>query len=74
MAQHELDLVGLKCPLPALKTAKALKSLAKGDILIVTCTDPMAEIDIPNLLRETGNSLESKSRHHDTLIFRILKA
>lgn len=74
MAQHELDLAGLKCPLPALKTAKALKSLANGDILIVTCTDPMAEIDIPNLLRETGNSLESKNRHHGTLIFRILKA
>lgn len=74
MAQSELDLVGLKCPLPALKTAKALKALAKGDVLIVTCTDPMAEIDIPNLLRETGDGLEGKSRNNEQLIFRIIKA
>jgi tRNA 2-thiouridine synthesizing protein A len=33
-----LDLSGLKCPLPALKTRKALKSLAPGDRLEVRCT------------------------------------
>ena len=33
MATTKLDLTGLKCPLPALKTRKALKSLAPGDIL-----------------------------------------
>ena len=53
-----LDLAGLKCPLPALKTRKALKAMAAGERLAVVCTDPLAAIDIPNLLRETGDVLE----------------
>ena len=49
---------GLKCPLPALKTRKLLSRMPAGDILIVECTDPLAAIDIPNLLRETGDTLD----------------
>ncbi|MFL9828783.1 sulfurtransferase TusA family protein, partial [Rhodoplanes sp. SY1] len=37
-----LDLRGLKCPLPALKTKKALARLAAGSVVEVACTDPMA--------------------------------
>ena len=55
MAETNLNLRGLKCPLPALKTRKALTRLAAGDELVVECTDPLAGIDIPNLLRETGD-------------------
>ena len=73
MAETELDLLGLKCPLPALKTRKALKSCRSGDVLIVICNDPMAAIDIPNLLRETGDHLESQNRLGDQMIFRITK-
>jgi tRNA 2-thiouridine synthesizing protein A len=40
MTTTKLDLTGLKCPLPALKTRKALKSVATGDRLEVHCTDP----------------------------------
>ena len=58
MAQTKLDLSGLKCPLPALKTRKALKSLNPGDRLEVHCTDPLSVIDIPALVRETGDSVE----------------
>lgn len=54
----ELDLSGLKCPLPVLRTRKALRSLQSGDQLLVICTDPLASIDVPNLIRETGNVLE----------------
>lgn len=54
-----LDLAGLKCPLPALKTRKALRGLAPGRRIAVLCTDPLAAIDIPNLLRETGDALEA---------------
>ena len=53
-----LDLAGLKCPLPALKTRKALRGMTPGARLAVICTDPLAAIDIPNLLRETGDALE----------------
>ena len=58
MAEKTFDLRGLKCPLPVLRTRKALAGMQPGDILIVACTDPLAGIDIPNLLRETGDTLE----------------
>jgi tRNA 2-thiouridine synthesizing protein A len=41
--------------LPVLKTRKALKGLRPGDLLRVHCTDPLAVLDIPNLIRETGD-------------------
>jgi tRNA 2-thiouridine synthesizing protein A len=68
-----IDLRGLKCPLPALRTRKALSRLEPGATLVVECTDPLAEIDIPNLVRETGDTLEDKTRYHDVLVFRIRK-
>ena len=42
-----LDLRGLRCPLPALKTRKALTRLAGGDLLVVECTDPLATTRYP---------------------------
>jgi len=74
MAETTLDLRGLKCPLPALHTRKALRGLAAGDVIKVECTDPLAEIDIPNLIRETGDALEATARHDDAIVFMIRKA
>lgn len=73
MAETELDLAGLKCPLPALKTRKALRGLVAGDVLVAICTDPLAEIDIPNLIRETGDRLDAVARDGGRLSFRIVK-
>jgi tRNA 2-thiouridine synthesizing protein A len=66
-----LDLRGLKCPLPVLRTRKALRKLLPGDLLIVECTDPLAGIDIPHLLRETGDQLEQQGTKENVLIFHI---
>jgi tRNA 2-thiouridine synthesizing protein A len=74
MAEKTMNLRGLKCPLPALKTRKALTGLASGDVLTVECTDPLAAVDIPNLLRETGDVLEASSRKGDLVIFSIRKS
>jgi tRNA 2-thiouridine synthesizing protein A len=74
MAQTKLDLTGLKCPLPALKTRKALKSLNPGDRLEVHCTDPLSVIDIPNLIRETGDRVEITEREERRIVFLIEKA
>lgn len=74
MTDRHLDLKGLKCPLPALKTRKALRGLAPGDLLFVVCTDPLAAIDIPNLLRETGDALEEQEPGEGTTTFRIRRA
>lgn len=73
MAMTMLDLTGLKCPLPALKTRKALKSLVAGDQLEVHCTDPLAIIDIPNLIRETGDRVEIRAREEKRIVFLIEK-
>jgi tRNA 2-thiouridine synthesizing protein A len=74
MTLTKLDLTGLKCPLPALKTRKALKALQPGDRLEVTCSDPLAVIDIPNLIRETGDRVEITERAEDRILFLIEKA
>ena len=58
MPDTTLDLRGLRCPLPALKTRKALTRLAAGDLLVVECTDPLSTLDIPNLINQTGDVLE----------------
>ena len=57
-----LDLTGLKCPLPALKTRKALGGIAPGGLLEVRCPDPLAVIDIPNLVAEMGYRLAATER------------
>jgi tRNA 2-thiouridine synthesizing protein A len=73
MTETILNLRGLKCPLPALRTRKALSKLSPGDVLIVECTDPLAEIDIPNLIRETGDEMGVASRRDDVIVFEICK-
>lgn len=70
----KLDLTGLKCPLPVLKTRKALKTLIAGDRLEVHCTDPLSVIDIPNLIRETGDRVEIIERAEKRIVFMIEKA
>src|SRR3981081_2523339 len=74
MTTTTLDLTGLKCPLPALKTRKALKALQPGDLLEVHCTDPLSVIDIPNLIREIGDKVEITERVEQRIIFLIEKA
>ncbi len=79
MSETHLDLRGLKCPLPALKTRKALSRAAPGVLLVVSCTDPMAAIDIPHLVGQTGDALEAQetttgANGDAVLVFRIRKA
>jgi tRNA 2-thiouridine synthesizing protein A len=74
MTLSKMDLSGLKCPLPALRTRKALKSLAPGDQLEVRCTDPLAAIDIPHLVGMTGDRLEVIERGERDIVFLIEKS
>jgi tRNA 2-thiouridine synthesizing protein A len=73
MTEKLIDLRGLKCPLPVLRTRKALTACAPGDILAVQCTDPLAVIDIPNLLRKSGDVIEETRREDGVTTFRIRK-
>ena len=73
MTDKTMNLRGLKCPLPALRVRKMLSSLKAGDLIIAECTDPLAAIDIPNLLRQTGDVLEDSAETEGILTFRIRK-
>jgi tRNA 2-thiouridine synthesizing protein A len=73
MAMVELDLRGLRCPLPALRTERALRGMQPGDRLSVLSDDPLAAIDIPHLCRQGGHALVETQReaaHHRFLIAR----
>ena len=74
MTMTQLDLTGLKCPLPALKTRKALRGIRPGERLEVRCTDPLAAIDIPALVNETGDRLATTERDGNQIVFVIEKA
>jgi tRNA 2-thiouridine synthesizing protein A len=68
-----LDLRGLRCPLPVLRTRKALAELPAGARLRVESTDPLSAIDIPHMLNGTGDVLEAHERNGKVEIFVILR-
>lgn len=53
----ELDTGGLTCPLPILRTKKALATLASGQIVCVRTTDPHALGDFQDFCRQTQHQL-----------------
>ncbi len=57
-ADKVLDASGLSCPIPLLKTKKALEALNPGEILKVISTDPGSSEHIPGLGNRNGNSLQ----------------
>jgi tRNA 2-thiouridine synthesizing protein A len=52
-----LDLKGLSCPLPIVKTARAIKELASGEEIEVLATDPGSVPDFAAWCRSTGHTL-----------------
>lgn len=57
-----LDLKGLSCPLPIVKTAKAVKGLNSGDLVEVLATDPGSVPDFAAWSRSTRNELVEQTR------------
>lgn len=53
----ELDLSGLTCPMPLLKTKQALNRMQSGEVIMVTATDPGSERDFEVFARQSGNAL-----------------
>jgi tRNA 2-thiouridine synthesizing protein A len=58
---EELDLTGLKCPLPALMTARALRRLLPGAVLAVIVTDALAPLDIRFLCESEGHEFVART-------------
>lgn len=59
------DLRGLKCPLPALRSAKRLAAMKPGARLWIETTDPLATIDIPALCQDEGHILVEREAAAD---------
>lgn len=66
---QDLDARGLNCPLPILKTKKALAEMASGEVLRVLATDPGAVRDFQAFAKQTGNELLSHSEDNKEYIF-----
>ena len=54
---HQLDALGLLCPLPVLKARKRLEPLRRGQILMMRADDPAAVVDVPHFCAEAGHTL-----------------
>ena len=52
-----LDTKGLACPLPVLKTRRALRNMPSGGILTVEATDPASVIDFTHFCNTTGHEM-----------------
>jgi tRNA 2-thiouridine synthesizing protein A len=74
MADQELDVRGLNCPLPILKTKKALNTMASGDTLHVVATDPGSVLDFKAFAAQSGNALLEAVETDGVFSFRIRKA
>lgn len=68
-----LDCKGLNCPMPVVKTKKALDSMESGQVLLVELTDKGAKSDIPAMLRRTGNELLGTEEKENVFFFLIKK-
>ena len=66
-----LDARGLNCPLPILKTKKAIKEVPVGETLKVLSTDPGSVKDMDAFCRTTGNDLVETGQDGDTYTFLI---
>ena len=67
--QKELDARGLNCPLPILKTKKALADMASGDVLRVVATDAGSVRDFQAFAKQTGNELLSHAEENREFVF-----
>ncbi len=65
---RELDTRGLNCPMPILKTKKALADMVSGELLRVVSTDPGSVRDFQAFARQTGNELVEQTTHDSEFV------
>lgn len=65
----EIDTRGLNCPLPILRTKKALSDMSSGQVLRVLATDPGSVRDFEAFARQTGHTLLETSEQSNEFSF-----
>jgi tRNA 2-thiouridine synthesizing protein A len=68
-ADKTLDCTGMLCPVPVIKTSKAIKELQVGQVLQMVATDPGAPSDMEAWSRQTGNELLDSHKEGDKFVF-----
>lgn len=71
MSETVLDLRGIRCPQVVLEAKKKLRDLPVGSVLVLECTDPLAVIDVPLFIRQTGQRLISEEKSDSLLVFKV---
>ena len=69
----ELDLSGLTCPLPLLKTKQSLNKLHSGQVVKVIATDPGSERDFQVFAEQSGNQLLEFEKVDNRFVYWIRK-
>jgi tRNA 2-thiouridine synthesizing protein A len=72
-ADQVLDCSGLACPMPILKTRKAVDAMQQSHVLKMIATDPGSISDIEAWTRKTGNDLLEWAQDNGKFIFYIRK-
>lgn len=72
--KEELDARGLNCPLPILRTKKAITNLQSGEVLKVVATDPGSVKDFDAFTKQTGHSLLDSMEENGEYTFFLQKA
>jgi tRNA 2-thiouridine synthesizing protein A len=70
----EFDASGLACPLPIVKTKKALNDMTPGQVLRVVATDPGSVCDMEAFAEQTGNTLLESGTEDKKFVFFVKKA
>jgi len=71
---HTLDARGLNCPLPILRTKKAMNGLQPGEVLKISATDPGSVKDLDSFCSQTGHEMLSSESTDGEFHFSIRKA
>ncbi len=64
-----LDCSGMLCPVPVIKTSKAIKEMQIGQVLKMVATDPGAPADMEAWSRQTGNELVDSHKEGEKFVF-----
>ena len=71
--EHVLDVRGQHCPMPVVKSAKAMKELEPGELLTLLATDRGSIADMPAWAEDTGNELVEWHEESDHLVYFVRK-
>ncbi|MDQ0316518.1 sulfurtransferase TusA family protein [Amorphus orientalis] len=72
--ETHLDLKGLKCPMPVLRLAKAIRSADEGARFRVEATDPMAKLDVAHFCNTKGHRLLESAEGEDGVLSFLVEA